>query len=113
MKHLVSWYIVPYLTAVALAFVTWLIAIYNTNGAIPVICGLILLGVAIFTIPVMIYMDYRTIKDLVVFGAESYKDPEKRTKFFQEISVRASGQLGVPEILAEFIVKRLIKKFNL
>lgn len=113
MKHLISWYILPYITAILIATVAWIVAIYTADGFVPIVCGLILLCIAVFTIPVMIYMDYRTIKDLVLFGADAYKEPAKRGMFYEDITVRVGNQLGVPEVIAKYVIKRVIKKFNL
>jgi hypothetical protein len=113
MKHLISWYIVPYLTAIIIALVAWIVAIYATDGIVPVVCGLIMLGIVVFTIPVMIYMDYRTVKEMVLRGVTAYQEPERRTEFFQQVAVTISSQMGMPEFLAEYAVSRVIKKFNL
>lgn len=113
MKHVISWYLVPYISAVVIAIVAWIVAIHNTDGIIPICAGIIVFGIIFFTIPIMVYMDYRTMKDFVLKGAAAYHEPGKRLDFYQEMTTMAASRFGVPEVIAEFIVHRIVKKFKL
>lgn len=113
MKHVISWYFIPYVSAVVIALTAFIVTINATDGIIPICAGLILLGVIFFTIPCMVYMDYRTLKDFVLKGAEAYHEPGKRIEFYQEMTTKAASQFGCPEIVAQYTIHRIVKKFNL
>lgn len=113
MKHIISWYLIPYISAVAIALVVWIISILATDGIIPISIGLIFFLIMICTIPIMVYLDYRKLKDLVIKGATAYNEPGKRIDFYQEMTTMAAGRFGFPEVLAEYIIQRIVIKFNL
>ena len=112
MKKIILAYLIPYFTAVAAAFVGWMLLIWFTEDSGPELGALAFLAVLLFTLPYLIYEDYKRIRTFVNNAHAAYKDESKRGDFYQDTTIAAASHFGLPEFVAEWGVKRAMGKIK-
>jgi hypothetical protein len=98
--------------SVLLAVATWFALIWCWDGWLP-IAGFALVMVAlIVTIPLLLYLDYREIRDHVIQLNEVRKGQGGATAYIDMLVEKVAEKSGLPSFLVAFIVKRSQKSIE-
>jgi hypothetical protein len=92
--------------SVLLAVATWFALIWCWDGWLPVAGFALVMVALIVTIPVLLYLDYREIREHVVQLNEVRKGQGDATAYIDMLVEKVAEKSGLPSFLVGFIVKR-------
>ncbi|MDT8924742.1 hypothetical protein RBE51_18270 [Pseudomonas taiwanensis] len=87
-----------------LAACLWLATIWLAEGWLPTMAFVLVLGTALFSIPVRIYLDYREIREQVLQLNEVRKGQGDLTPYLGILAEKIAEKTGMPSLLVEFVV---------
>jgi c-di-AMP phosphodiesterase-like protein len=108
-------YLLPYLLITFMAFSIWISLVMVVDGWLPVSAFLFLVAVMLGALPVLVYLDYRDVKAMVIEVIELKKGNKAMSQ--AEVTQKAIGmiaeKLSIPEFLVSYFANKAIEKFEL
>lgn len=98
--------------SVLLAMATWFTLIWCSDGWLPIAGFALVVTALIATIPVLLYLDYREIREHVVQLNEVRKGQGDATAYIDMLVEKVAEKSGLPSFLVGFIVKRSQKSID-
>lgn len=98
--------------SVLLAMATWFTLIWCWDGWLPLAGFALVMTALIATIPVLLYLDYREIREHVVQLNEVRKGQGDVTAYIDMLVEKVAEKSGLPSFLVGFIVKRSQKSID-
>lgn len=87
-----------------LATCLWLSLIWIEDGWLPIAGFFLVLAVALFSVPIKMYMDYREIRDQVLQLNEVCKGQGDLAPYLGILAEKIAEKTGMPALLVEFLV---------
>ncbi|KQN62127.1 hypothetical protein [Pseudomonas sp. Leaf58] len=87
-----------------LAACLWVAVIWLVDGWLPTVAFVLVLGTALFSIPVRVYLDYREIREQVLQLNEVRKGQGDLTPYLGMLAEKIAEKTGMPSLLVEFVV---------
>lgn len=99
-------YLLPLIGYSILAALLVVVCVWNFEGFLPVLSFGVFLGVVLFCIPVLIYIDYKEVKGHIRSLNDVRKGGAVPADYVEKTIALAAEKTGVPEFVVSYFFRR-------
>lgn len=112
MKAMITQYLFPYFLAVGIFLALLVASALSGDPVLIVLSSIIFFMALFFTVPLLLYMDYRSARRFIRENVELYNDEERRTHSYMNVASVIAQKIGMPEFVCDYAVKKAIEHTN-
>lgn len=105
-------YVIDYIILNLIIMSIWIYSIIKYDGLIPYTLGILSISALILYIPYLIYKDYIKIKEIHKDYKRLKSNEISKEEFNKNLLIKVTDELGLPTIISEPIISKIILKDN-